>query len=130
MHEAITTPQVPRNAPFTPPPSPRARRAAAPAASPAPPAGPCPSGARPELFPPAGPSPSSAMSLAAANAAAMEGRALLGMARDNRPDDIRAAAALGVPVDWPNPIGQTALMIASLWGNLEAMKVGVNVGKR
>jgi hypothetical protein len=57
-------------------------------------------------------------------AAALEGRALLGMARDNKPDDIRSAVRLGVPVDFTNPIGQTALMVAALWGNLEAMKVG------
>lgn len=37
-------------------------------------------------------------------AVALEGRALLGMARDNKPNEIKAAVALGVPVDFPNPV--------------------------
>jgi hypothetical protein len=37
-------------------------------------------------------------------AAAIEGRALLGMARDNKTDEIRSAVALGVPVDFTNPV--------------------------
>lgn len=58
----------------------------------------------------------------------MEGRALLGMARDNRVQEIQSAVALGVPVDFPNPIGQTALMVASLWGNLEAIQALLKLG--
>ena len=33
-----------------------------------------------------------------------EGRALLGMARDNRHEEIAAAVQLGIPVDWANPV--------------------------
>ncbi|GBF91748.1 hypothetical protein Rsub_04052 [Raphidocelis subcapitata] len=66
-------------------------------------------------------------------AAALEGRALLGMARDNKTADIKAAVRLGVPVDYANPIGQTALMVAALWGNLEAvatlLELGADVNK-
>jgi ankyrin repeat protein len=111
--------------------------------------------------------------MAAQATSQMEGRALLGMARDNKPEDIKNCVALGVPVDFPNPvrrrrlssggavwaagscvqrcfdcassdqqsparltqnapharplldtqIGQTALMVASLWGNVEAIQV-------
>lgn len=44
------------------------------------------------------------MAAPASAPAQMEGRALLGMARDNRPDQITAAVRLGIPVDWSNPV--------------------------
>ncbi|KAI8470987.1 MAG: ankyrin repeat-containing domain protein [Monoraphidium minutum] len=65
---------------------------------------------------------------ARAVAAQMEGRALLGMARDDKVAEIQAAVELGIPVDFGNPIGQTALMIASLWGNLNAIQALLQLG--
>lgn len=53
---------------------------------------------------------------------------LLGLARDNKVGEIAAAVKLGVPVDWHNAIGQTALMVASLWGNVDAVKELLRLG--
>ncbi|GIL69469.1 hypothetical protein Vretimale_13583 [Volvox reticuliferus] len=55
--------------------------------------------------------------------------AILALARDNKADDIRRLVTEGeMAVDAANEFGQTALHVASLWGNLEAMKVLIELG--
>ena len=58
----------------------------------------------------------------------MDSLALLTLARDNKVAEIEAAVKLGVPVSIANTMGQTALHIASLWGNLEAVQALLDLG--
>eukprot|EP00798_Chlamydomonas_sp_ICE-L_P007479 gene7479-624_t len=44
------------------------------------------------------------------------------LARDNKAKEITAAIKLGIPADICNQMGQTAIHIGSLWGNVEAVK--------
>ena len=53
---------------------------------------------------------------------------LLGFARDNLAAEIRAAVADGVDVNSSNAFKQTALHIAALHGNLEAMTALLECG--
>ncbi|KAG2445106.1 hypothetical protein HYH02_008973 [Chlamydomonas schloesseri] len=55
--------------------------------------------------------------------------ALLGLARDNKADDIRRAIKdEGLKPDAANEFGQTALHVAALWGNVEAIQALVECG--
>ncbi len=47
---------------------------------------------------------------------------LLQLARDNKAEALRAAIAVGCPVNEGNAMGQTALHIASLWGSTDSMR--------
>lgn len=53
---------------------------------------------------------------------------LLTLARDNKADQIRAMVARGVPANLANEFGQTALHIASLWGNVDAIDALIDLG--
>ncbi|KXZ54426.1 hypothetical protein GPECTOR_5g8 [Gonium pectorale] len=54
--------------------------------------------------------------------------AILGLARDNKPDEIRRLVEGGVEVDLANEFGQTALHVAALWGNVEAVQALLDLG--
>ncbi|GLC46083.1 hypothetical protein PLESTM_001823500 [Pleodorina starrii] len=55
--------------------------------------------------------------------------AILGLARDNKADELRKLVSEGdVHVDAANEFGQTALHVASLWGNQDAIKVLIELG--
>lgn len=53
---------------------------------------------------------------------------LLNFARDNRAEDIKALISAGVNVNDGNQMGQTALHIAALWGNVEAARILIALG--
>ncbi|KAJ9510319.1 hypothetical protein QJQ45_015773 [Haematococcus lacustris] len=53
---------------------------------------------------------------------------MLALARDNKVEEIERLVASGVPVDSSNQMGQTALHIAALWGNLEAAAALLRLG--
>ncbi|GFH21743.1 ANK_REP_REGION domain-containing protein, partial [Haematococcus lacustris] len=53
---------------------------------------------------------------------------MLALARDNKVEEIERLVASGVPVDISNQMGQTALHIAALWGNLEAAAALLRLG--
>ncbi|KAF5839130.1 ankyrin repeat-containing domain protein [Dunaliella salina] len=53
---------------------------------------------------------------------------LLTLARDNKFKDLEGLAKGGMPMTIGNQMGQTALHIASLWGNIESMEVLLKAG--
>jgi hypothetical protein len=53
---------------------------------------------------------------------------LLALARDNKWQDIERLVERGVPVMTANQMGQTAIHIASLWGNVETIQALLRLG--
>mmetsp|Transcript_37449 Transcript_37449/g.83334 ORF Transcript_37449/g.83334 Transcript_37449/m.83334 type:complete len:429 (-) Transcript_37449:478-1764(-) len=53
---------------------------------------------------------------------------ILNLARDNKVREIEITVKLGIPPDIANQMGQTALHIAALWGNVEALDKLLELG--